>query len=266
MKKLILLVLCFCVFQVDAQRKKKRGGDAEEEKKTESKINSGTLSALKFRSVGPALTSGRIIDMAINPNNPFEYYAAAASGGVWKTVNNGTTFKPVFDGQKSYSIGCITLDPSNPHTVWVGTGENNGQRSVAYGDGVYKSVDGGKSWKNMGLKKSEHIGQILVHPENSNVVYVAAQGPLWSKGGERGLYKTEDGGKTWELILEISEHTGVSEVIMDPRDPNVMYASAWQRRRHVWTFQSGGPESAIYKTIDGGKTWDKRLSHSRLRC
>jgi photosystem II stability/assembly factor-like uncharacterized protein len=220
-------------------------------------LNSGLLSGLKFRNVGPALTSGRVIDIAVNPNNTSEWYVAAASGGVWKTNNAGNTFSPIFDGQSSYSIGCVTIDPNNENVIWVGSGENNNQRSVAYGDGVYKSEDGGKSWQNVGLKTSEHIGMIAVDPTNSDIVYVAAYGPLWKEGGERGLYKTTDGGKTWERILGISIYTGVSEVHLDPRDPNVIYATAHQRMRHVFTYIGGGPESAIYKSTDGGKTFDK---------
>ena len=219
-----------------------------------------SLSGLSFRNIGPAITSGRIADIAVHPNNSSTYYLAMASGGVWKTENNGTTYSPIFDGQGSYSIGCITIDPNNPNTVWVGSGENNNQRSVAYGDGVYKSTDNGQSWTNMGLKTSEHIGMIRVHPKNSNIVYVAAYGPLWSAGGERGLYKTIDGGKTWENILEISENTGINEVHLDPRNPNVIYATAHQRRRHVFTYLSGGPESAIYKSTDGGKNFTKLKS------
>jgi len=221
------------------------------------KVNAGLLSAFKFREVGPALTSGRVIDLAVNPQNTSEYYVAVASGGVWKTNNHGTTFEPIFDGESSYSTACVTLDPNNPYVVWVGTGENNGQRSVGYGDGVYKSEDGGRSWKNMGLKASEHIGNILVDPRDSDVIYVAAQGPLWSTGGERGLYKSTDGGENWDPILEISDKTGISEVHMDPRNPDVLYAVAWQRARKVWTYIGGGPESAIYKSTDGGKTWNK---------
>jgi len=220
-------------------------------------LKSSLLSGLSFRSIGPALTSGRVADIAVNPDNTAEYYIASASGGLWKTINHGTDFQPIFDHQGSYSIGCITLDPSNPHTVWVGTGENNGQRSVPYGDGVYRSDDGGKSWKNMGLKKSEHIGKIVIDPDNSDIVYVAAQGPLWSSGGDRGLYKTTDGGKNWEKVLDISEYTGVNDVVMDPRNAKVLYASAWQRERKVFTFISGGPESAIYKSKDAGKHWEK---------
>ena len=180
-----------------------------------------------------------------------------ASGGVWKTINAGVTYTPIFDTQKSYSIGCITMDPNNANVIWVGSGENNNQRSVAYGDGVYKSTDGGKSWKNVGLKQSEHIGKILVHPENSDVVYVAAIGPLWSKGGDRGLYKTIDGGETWDTVLYIDPHTGVNDVIMDPRNPEVLYASTLQRRRHVYTYVGGGPGSGLHKSTDGGKSWQK---------
>ena len=216
-----------------------------------------SVSALRFRSIGPALTSGRIADFAVNPNNSFEYYVATASGGVWKTVNGGTTYEPLFDAQGSYSIGCVTLDPNNSNVVWVGSGENNNQRSVSYGDGVYKSEDGGLSWKNVGLKNSEHIGKIIVHPKNSDVVYVAAIGPLWSAGGDRGVYKTSDGGKTWIQILKLDEHTGVNDLIMDPRNPEVLYAAAFQRRRHDYAYISGGPGSGIYKTTNGGQTWDK---------
>ncbi len=220
-------------------------------------MSADTLSGLEFRAIGPATTSGRISDFAVDPANPSDYFVAVASGGVWKTVNAGTTFIPVFDKERSYSIGCVTLDPSNPNTVWVGTGENNSQRSVSWGDGVYRSDDGGQNWTNVGLKRSEHIGKILVDPRDSRVVYVAAQGPLWGPGGDRGLYKTNDGGKTWTAVLTISENTGVTDVAFDPRNPDLLYAAAYQRRRHVWTLIDGGPESAIYKSTDTGKTWRK---------
>ncbi len=214
-----------------------------------------SLNGLKWRSVGPSLTSGRISDLAVNPDKPFEYYVAVSSGGVWKTSNWGLDYTPVFDNESSYSIGCVTIDPNNTNIVWVGTGENNNQRSVAYGDGIYKSLDGGKSWKNMGLKKSEHIGNILVHPNNSDVVYVSAYGPLWSDGGDRGIYKTEDGGNTWNKILYIDKHTGFNEIHMDPRNPDVLYAASHQRRRHVYTYVGGGPGSGLHKSTDGGLTW-----------
>lgn len=203
------------------------------------------------------MCSGRIVDLAVDPIDDSRWFVAAASGGVWRTDNGGTTFEPVFESQASYSIGCIAIDPSNRHTIWVGSGENNSQRSVSWGDGVYRSRDGGKTWQNVGLKNSEHIGRIAVDPSDSNTVWVAAQGPLWKAGGERGVYKTTDGGETWQHVLSISEHTGVNEVHLDPADPSVAYASAYQRRRHVWTLINGGPESAIYKTTDGGATWRK---------
>ncbi|MGD2109228.1 MAG: glycosyl hydrolase [Phycisphaerae bacterium] len=220
-------------------------------------LSAKTFSGLKFRSIGPALTSGRICDFAVDPENRSRYYAAVCSGNVWKTTNAGTTWNPVFDDNGAFSIGCTAMDPDNPNVVWVGSGENNSQRSVSFGDGVYRTRDGGKSWDNVGLKDSEHIGKILIDPRDSNVVYVAAQGPLWRSGGDRGLYKTADGGVTWTRILHISDDTGVNEVHMDPRDPDVLYASAYQRRRHVWTLINGGPESAIYKSTDAGVTWRK---------
>jgi photosystem II stability/assembly factor-like uncharacterized protein len=235
----------------------------EAEKKEETKadparsIPSGMLSTMRLRSLGPALTSGRIGDFAVNPEKTSEYYAAACSGGLWKTTDGGVTFRPIFDSQGSYSIGCVTLDPNNPHTVWVGTGENNSQRSVAWGDGVYRSRDGGQNWEHLGLKRSEHIGDIVVHPYDADTVFVAAQGPLWRSGGDRGLYRTTDGGKNWKRVLHISDDTGVNEVHLDPRNPDVLYASAYQRRRRPWTLINGGPESGLYKSTDGGETWRK---------
>jgi len=232
---------------------------AEAQKKEEGKpaIYETAWNSLSFRSIGPAFTSGRIADFAVNPDNPSEFYVGVAAGGVWKTTNKGLNFEPVFDSQGSYSIGVVEMDPNNHNVIWVGTGENNNQRSVAYGDGVYKSMDGGKSWEHKGLKESEHIGMIAIDPYNSDVVYVAATGPLWSAGGDRGLYKTTDGGDNWTKILDISEHTGIHEVHLDPRNPNVIYAVAHQRRRHVFTYISGGPESSVYKSTDGGKSFRK---------
>ncbi|HMO13447.1 MAG TPA: hypothetical protein PKD64_02475 [Pirellulaceae bacterium] len=220
-------------------------------------INSGLVSPLKFRSIGPALMSGRIGDIAIDPVHRSTWYVAVASGGVWKTTNAGVTFAPIFDGYGSYSIGCVAVDPRDRHTVWAGTGENNSQRSVGYGDGLYKSTDGGQSFARVGLADSEHIGMIAIHPQDSNTVFVAAQGPLWRDGGDRGLYKTTDGGKTWSKILDISPMTGINEVHIDPTNPQIMYASAYQRRRHTWVLINGGPESAIYKSTDGGNSWRK---------
>lgn len=247
-----LLVIALFISGLNAQKKSKDKTPADG-----YFLNSGVISSLKFRSIGPAMISGRIIDLAVNPNNHSEYFVAVASGGVWKTTNGGVTYNPIFDSQKSYSIGCISIDPNNTNVIWVGSGENNSQRAVSWGDGVYKSLDGGMTWENMGLKKSEHIGKVIIDPKNSNIVYVAAQGPLWSAGGERGLYKTIDGGKTWELALEISENTGVSDIAMDSRNSNILYATSYQRRRHVYTLINGGPESTIYKSEDAGITWRK---------
>ena len=256
--KSILAVLLFMLLIISQRCQ------AQDEKSDESQskdpLSTGTFNGLKFRSIGPALTSGRIIDVAVSPDDRSQYYVAAASGGVWKTINAGTTWTPVFDGEGSYSIGCVAIDPTNTSVVWVGTGENNSQRSVSYGDGVYKSEDGGKTWENMGLKTSEHIGKIVIDPHNPGIVYVAAQGPLWGPGGDRGLFKTTDGGKTWNASLKISENTGVTDVVMDPRDAGVLYTASYQRRRHVWTVIDGGPESAIYKSTDGGATWKKLSS------
>lgn len=220
-------------------------------------INEDTFKGLEFRSLGPALTSGRIADIAIHPENENVWYVAVGSGGVWKTVNSGTTWKPIFDKQKSYSMGCITIDPNNSHTIWVGTGENVGGRHVGFGDGIYVSYDDGQTWKNMGLKNSEHISKIIVHPEDSNTIWVAVQGPLWSKGGERGFYKSIDGGKTWKKTLGDEEWTGVTDIVIDHTNPDVLYAATWQRHRTVAAYMGGGPKSGLHKSTDGGETWVK---------
>jgi len=239
------------------ESKKPEQAASEEESKPRDPMSTPTFNGLRFRSIGPAFTSGRVIGFAVEPNNPSHFFVASASGGVWKTVNDGTTWTPVFDREGSYSIGAIALDPKNPLTLWVGTGENNSQRSVSYGSGLYRSDDGGKTWKNVGLKTSEHIGRIAIDPKDSNVVYVAAQGPLWGPGGDRGLFKTTDGAKTWKNILNISENTGVTDVVIDPQNPETIYAASYQRRRHMFTLIDGGPESAIYKSTDAGATWNK---------
>ncbi len=222
-----------------------------------TEVAESPLSTLPFRALGPAVTSGRVGDIAVDPRKPDTWFVAAASGGVWKTVNAGTTWTPVFDKETSYSIGCVTVDPKDSNIVWVGTGENNSQRSVGYGDGIYRSLDGGKHWENMGLKASEHIAKILVDPRNSQVVFVAAQGPLWKAGGDRGLYKTTDGGKTWKAVLTVDGHTGVTDIVLDPRNPEVIYAATYQRRRHVWGMVNGGPGCGIHKSLDGGQTWTR---------
>ena len=220
-----------------------------------SKELAKAASELKLREIGPAFMGGRIADIAIDPNNHSIWYIAVGSGGLWKTTNSGITFTPIFDEQPTYSIGTVTLDPNNSNVVWVGTGENVSGRHVAWGDGVYRSNDGGTTWRQMGLANSEHIGRILVDPRNSDVVFVAAEGPLWSEGGERGLYKTVDGGKTWNLVLEIDKNTGVTDVEFDPSNPDVLYAAAYQRRRQIWSLLGGGPNSGIFKSTDNGETW-----------
>ncbi len=224
---------------------------------TAQKMTEQTFQGLKLRNVGPAFTSGRIADIAIHPQNENVWYVAVGSGGVWKTTNSGTTWKPLFDKQKSYSIGAITVDPNNPHTVWVGTGENVGGRHVAFGDGVYVSYDDGASWKNMGLKNSEHISKIIVHPKDSNIIWVVSQGPLWTSGGERGVFKSVDGGNTWKRSLGDNQWIGATDMVIDPRDPEVLYAATWQRHRTVAGYLGGGPGSGLHKSTDGGETWIK---------
>jgi photosystem II stability/assembly factor-like uncharacterized protein len=236
---------------------------AHADEETEPGFNEATFKGLEMRSIGPATKSGRIADIVIDHADPSVWYVAVGSGGVWKTVNAGTTWTPVFDDQDSYSIGCIALDPNDPNTVWVGTGENVSGRHVAYGDGVYRSRDGGKNWENMGLEESEHIGMIRIDPRDSSTIFVAAQGPLWSGGGDRGLFKSTDGGKNWRKVLgdghgntdEDDQYTGVNEVHMDPRNPDIMYAVTWQRLRNVAVVMDGGPGTGIHKSEDGGETW-----------
>ncbi|MBM4089962.1 MAG: glycosyl hydrolase [Planctomycetes bacterium] len=257
MKRARIASLLACVLSLQVLVLTVSGQDSDAKTDPSPGLNESVLSAMNLRGLGPALMSGRIIDIAVDPAHRHTWYVAAASGGVWKTTNAGTTWTPIFDNYGSYSIGCVAVDPRNRHVIWVGTGENNSQRSVGYGDGVYKSLDGGKSFQKVGLERSEHIGKILIHPKNSDTVYVAAQGPLWAPGGDRGLFKTADGGKTWECVLAISGDTGVSDVHFDPRDPNTLYATSYQRRRHVWTLINGGPECGIHKSTDGGKTWRK---------
>jgi photosystem II stability/assembly factor-like uncharacterized protein len=215
------------------------------------------VKAMKLRGIGPAVTGGRIAYVAVHPTDRKIWYVAVGSGGLWKTTNAGISWAPVFDDQPSYSIGAVTIDPSNPNTIWVGTGENVSGRHVAWGDGVYRSLDGGTTWKQMGLADSQHIGRILVDPRDSQTVLVAAEGPLWSAGGERGLYKTSDGGETWQQVLEIDENTGVTWAEFNPANPDVIYAAAYQRRRHIWSFLGGGPSGGIHKSMDGGETWRK---------
>ncbi len=251
---LLIATLFFSTDSISAQKKKK--GSSTTKEVTDS-LKNVSLSGLQFRSIGPSITGGRVVDLAINPDNNSEYFAASGHGSLWKTTNRGITFNPVFDHEKTFAIGAVEYDPSNTHTVWVGTGEHNNQNNVIYGDGVYKSEDGGSSWTNKGLKNSDHIGMIVVDPNNSDVVFVAAYGSLRNPGGDRGIFKTTDGGETWNNVLHISEYTGCYEVHMDPRNSDILYAVAHQRMRKRYTGVSGGPETAIYRSTDNGETWDK---------
>lgn len=221
------------------------------------RLTADVLSGLALRNIGPTLNTGRIADVAIDPKNPSVWYVVSAFGGVWKTENRGITFSPIFDNYGSFTMCCAVVDPKDSNVVWLGTGENASQRSAHFGDGVYKTTDGGKTWKRMGLATSEHIGKIIIDPRNSNVVWVASQGPLFSAGGERSLYKTTDGGQTWKASLTISEDTGISDVVFDPKNPDILYASSYQRRRNVGQMIGGGPEGGIFKTTNGGNTWTK---------
>ncbi len=223
-------------------------------------IDKELLKNLTYRSIGPTRQGGRFVDYAVPKQQPYTFYAATASGGLWKTVNNGITFEPIFDHEKVFSIGDVTVAPSNPNIVWVGTGEANNSRSSYWGDGVYKSADAGKTWKNMGLKESHHIGRIVIHPKDPDIIYVAALGHLYSENPERGLYKTTNGGKKWIKVMDVVAHgknIGVVDIAMHPSNPEIIYAATYDKERKPWTFNLGGPGSAVYKTTDGGRSWTK---------
>jgi photosystem II stability/assembly factor-like uncharacterized protein len=220
-------------------------------------LSAKTFKGIELRGIGPALMSGRIAHIEFEPGDPSTWYVAVGSGGVWKTVNAGTTWTPIFDKEQAYSIGTVAIDPSNTSVIYVGTGEDVGGRHVGFGNGIYRSRDGGVNWENIGLEKSEHIARILVHPSEPDTLFVAAQGPLWNKGGERGFYRSEDGGKTWQRTLGDDAYTGVTDLVMDPRNPEHLYAATWQRHRTVANYVGGGPNSGIHRSTDGGKTWTK---------
>jgi photosystem II stability/assembly factor-like uncharacterized protein len=215
------------------------------------------LKGLEFRSIGPATMGGRVADIAVEETDPATFYVGMATGGLWKTTNHGASFEPVFDDQPTSSVGDVTLAPSNPDIVWVGTGEPQNRQSSPWGMGVFKSMDGGKTWAHMGLEDTHHISRIQIHPTNPEVVYVAAVGHLWGANPERGVYRTTDGGATWERVLYVNEHTGVIDLAMDPQDPRILYAAMYQRRRTNFGFNGGGPGSGIYRTRDGGATWEE---------
>src|SRR5882724_4530698 len=215
------------------------------------------LKNLEFREIGPAAMGGRIDDFAVVESNPNIVCAGTASGGVWKTTNNGTTWEPVFDKESVSTIGDIAIAPSDPSILYVGTGEPNNRQSSSWGDGVYKSMDGGNTWQHLGLKETRHIGRVVVHPTDPNIVYVAAMGDLWAPNKERGVYRSMDGGATWTQTLAINEDTGVSDIAIDVQSSNILYAAAYQRRRTVFGYNGGGPHSGLYKTVDGGLHWTK---------
>ncbi len=254
MKKMLkfhfIFFLIFLTIKINA-------ADSAADKSGTDSLKNIPLTGLKFRSIGPAITGGRVVAIAVNPFNHSEYFVGSGHGSLWKTADNGITFTPIFNHEGAYAIGAIAIDPTNPNVVWVGTGENDNQDNVIYGDGVYKSEDGGQTWKDMGIKNSEQIGGIVVDPKNPNTVYVAAYGSLRKAGGDRGIFKTTDGGKTWKNVLFISKYTGCYEIHMDPRYDNLLYAVAHQRMRKLYTGVSGGPESGIYRSTDAGTTWEK---------
>ena len=220
-------------------------------------LSAELLANLQWRNIGPAIASGRVIDIAVDPRDHDVVYVASAAGGLFKSVDHGTTWRPVFERERTISLGAVAIADANPNVVWVGTGEANNQRSSSWGDGVYKSEDGGKSWRHMGLEGSRHVGAIAIDPRDDDVVFVAALGSLWGSGGERGLFKSIDGGATWRRVLQVDEHTGVVDVVMDPRDPDRLFAAAYQRQRRNWSFVGGGPGSGVYRSEDGGETWER---------
>ncbi len=218
-------------------------------------VTSEALAGLPFREIGPVTMSGRVVDLAVVESNPYTFYVASATGGVWKTDNNGVTFRPVFHKEATHSVGAITVHQRDTNIVWVGTGERANRQSSSWGDGVYKSTDGGETWRNMGLRDSHHIGRIAMHPDNPDIVFVAAMGHLWGPNEERGLYMSRNGGDTWNRVLEGDENTGVVDVTIDHVDPNIMYAAKYQRRRRPYGFHGGGPGGGLFKSTDGGETW-----------
>jgi len=224
-------------------------------------FNEKLLTSFTYRNLGPYRCGSWVTDFAVPESPPkahlYTFYVGTRNGGVWKTTNNGTTFEPVFDGQEMLSIGSVAVAPSNPDIIWVGTGEAYNARSSHRGDGVYRSTDGGKTWQHMGLRDSHHIARIVIHPQNPDIVYIAAMGHLFSFNEERGVFRTEDGGKTWERVLYINEKVGVIDLAMNRKDPHILYAAAYEKYRYPWHFEEGGPESAIYKTVDAGKTWER---------
>ncbi len=226
----------------------------------ETQLGADVFRLLHFRSIGPAVTGGRIHDVEALPSDPSTVYLATASGGLWKTVNNGTTWTPIFDDQPVSAFGDVAIAPSSPNVVWAGTGEQNNRQSTSWGDGVYRSVDGGHTWAHLGLDETRHISRVIVQPANPDIAYVAALGNLWKPNPERGVFKTTDGGRTWGKVLYVDSLTGAVDLVMDPSNSNVLYAATYQRLRRTWGFNGGGPGSGIYKSVDGAASW-RRLTN-----
>jgi len=260
MKKSVatVAVVLACAAVIVAERR-----DAPEGAQAPASVRAADLAALTFRNIGPANMSGRFVDMDVVESNPYMMYVASATGGIFRTTDNGITWAPVFEREAVHSIGDIAIFQPDPNVIWVGTGERANRQSSSWGDGVYKSTDAGRTWTNVGLRDSRHIGRIVTHPSNPDVVFVAAMGHLWGANAERGLYRTTDGGRTWAPVLQVDEDTGVVDVAMDPSDPRVMYAAAYQRRRTAFGFHGGGPGSGLYKSTDGGTSW-RRLAGNGL--
>ncbi len=245
---------------LDAQQGGPRGGGGPAQALDDRSL----VNQVAARSIGPAVMSGRIVDIAVAETPGMRggrlgtiIYIAAATGGIWKSTSAGIDWEPIFDDAGVGSMGDVTVAPSNANIVWVGTGEPNNQRSSSYGDGVYKSVDAGETFEHMGLRTSQHVGRIVIHPEDPEIVYVAAVGPLWAPGGERGVFRTMDGGESWEAVLTIDQHTGVTDIVMDPTNPDILYAASLQRERRAYSYVGGGPGSGIYKSVDGGDSWTR---------
>ena len=220
-------------------------------------ISTDQLDQLTFRNIGPSVAGGRIHDIEVLPNDPATVFIASASGGIWKSTNKGTTWKPVFDDQAVSTFGDMAISLSNPDVIYAGSGEQQNRQSTSWGNGIYKSVNQGETWRSIGLEKTYHIARVIIHPENPNIVFVAALGNLWNSSKERGVYQTTNGGKNWKKVLYIDDMTGVVDMAMDKNNPNILYAATYQRMRKAWGFNGGGPGSGIYKTTDGGKTWNE---------
>jgi len=222
-----------------------------------AKAFQSAVSGLKFREIGPATMGGRIDDIEVSPNDGRTIYVATAAGGILKSTNGGTSWTNIFDKEAVPSVGDIAISPSSPAIIWAGSGEANNRQSSSWGNGIYKSYDAGKTWKNMGLAGTMHIARIVVHPTNPDIVWVAAEGNLWAPSSERGVYKTTDGGKTWSQVLKVNDETGASDIAVDHESPNILYAATYQRRRTAWGFNGSGPGSGLYRSVDGGETWTK---------